>query len=67
MGSTSARAQLRLTFDPGVALSHSPCAGHERWKIKTLTDEQAGEVSKTAKTTTVAELRANDTRPANHW
>ena len=57
---SAATAHLR----PGVALSHSPCAGHERWKIKTLTDEQAGEVSKTAKTTTVAELRANDTRPA---
>jgi hypothetical protein len=49
---------------PAVALSHSPCAGHERWKIKTLTDDQADQVNKTATATTVDELRANDTRPA---
>jgi hypothetical protein len=49
---------------PAVPLSHSKCAGHERWKLKTLTDDQAGMVGKTARTTTVDELRANDTRPA---
>jgi hypothetical protein len=52
--------RLRTT----VFLSHSKCAGHERWKIKTLTDDEADEVNTTAKTTTVDELRANDTRPA---
>jgi hypothetical protein len=40
------------------------CSGDERWQIKTLTDADAGKVNKTATTTTVAELRANQTRPA---
>jgi hypothetical protein len=48
---------------PSVLLSHSKCAGHERWKIKTLSDDEADQVNKTARTTTVDELRENDTRP----
>jgi hypothetical protein len=48
---------------PSVLGSHSNCAGHERWKIKTLVDDQAGSVNTTAKTTTVDVLRENDTRP----
>jgi len=52
-------------LSPAFLRSHSNCAGHELWKIKTLVDDQAGEVNKTAKTTTVEALRANDTRPEN--
>jgi len=48
---------------PSVLLSHSKCAGHERWQIKTLSDDEADQVNKTARTTTVDELRENDTRP----
>jgi hypothetical protein len=49
---------------PALVLSHSGCAGHQRWDVKTLTDDEADKVNKTARTTTVDELRANETRPA---
>jgi hypothetical protein len=48
---------------PRLLLSHSHCAGHERWKIKVLADDEAGQLNKTAKTVTVDQLRANETRP----
>jgi hypothetical protein len=36
-------------LSPAFLRSHSKCAGHELWKIKTLVDDQA-DVNKTAKT-----------------
>jgi hypothetical protein len=51
-------------LQPAALLKHSNCAGHERWTIKVLKDDDANKLNKTAKTTTVDELRANDTRPA---
>src|SRR6266540_6190122 len=48
---------------PAAVLRAWACAGKERWKIKTLIDDQAGDVNKTATTKTVEELRANTTRP----
>lgn len=42
---------------PGTRASHD-CGGHERWRVKTLTDARADEVNFTPKRTTIDALRA---------
>jgi len=65
LAGTSATGIAAAPPDRGLMTTsrRAGCSGAERWKIKTLTDADAGSVNKTATTTTVMELRANDTRP----
>jgi hypothetical protein len=51
-------------LSPAFLRSHSACAGHERWQIKTLLDDDASHLNKRLTKATVDQLRADATRPA---